>query len=52
MHGQPSASDPTWHGMAWHGVLQPIVAWALWMIVGTAFYAVRNDFGWSEGFYM
>jgi len=30
----------------------PVLLWALWLLVGTVFYAIHDDFGWAIGFYM
>ena len=35
-----------------NGYLKPILAWIIWLLVGTAFYANYDEFGWGKGFYM
>mmetsp|Transcript_21133 Transcript_21133/g.39436 ORF Transcript_21133/g.39436 Transcript_21133/m.39436 type:complete len:1004 (-) Transcript_21133:224-3235(-) len=30
----------------------PIILWTLWIIAGTVFYAVYDEFGWAKGFLM
>lgn len=29
-----------------------ILMWVIWLFIGTAFYALYDDFGWAVGFYM
>lgn len=29
-----------------------VVLWLIWILVGTIFYAIRNELGWAKGFFM
>lgn len=31
---------------------KPLLLWAIWLVVGTIFYAIQNENGWVLGFYM
>ncbi len=36
----------------YEGYLQVAILWLVWMAGGTAFYAIKADFGWAKGFFM
>lgn len=38
----------SWH----HGYLKAVILWVVWLVSGTVFYAIRNELGWGQGFYM